>query len=574
MAGFFAKIDTINIDFPKFTKAMERDCKKLLRLGAQRWLITVLGRIPVRTGFLAGAFTPLEDLVGVVQRDTATGKALGRIKPSRNPLLTREKKLDFYRKTLKKLEDSIKVDERSLEKLKEGMAALEENIRSGSKGHTGENFVSAFKPMDAIAQEKLRQLHRQIREDKRALQIQWKIDRVKRRIAKMENKMNQTKGRKRMYKYVDKETEGFIRKDKSGRKTTHPISEYPIAGGTKIEVIRNLEKIRKLLVRTMKQKDRVYNPVLGKRTGTYTFRNSKGEVITKDKGDRYHRAYVKEYVRVKRMVEQEQKQEQKAISALDRLRAKKQAKDKIQTRVMKEIEERVWSGKYIEKRRLIQVAKEYHVFKEYYRHTDKSKTLKTPRSGVRFATPADKIFNEFAGEERSKFEEKINMISQMQASVESVNRFREKFAATQNAESTIKGIIDKAGKIEGMYGPGTIPEYMRSTSVPVVGSSAADEMKKTYEDIMRKTRTEKMFFSFTFNVRITYWEINDNKLGWHSSKLGNIAFLRFMKEAVNSKTQFRALTNIQDFFVRRSIRFDGTTGSTDTIRQVFRGANT
>lgn len=64
-----AVIRQINID--KFTAAMHKEMEQIFVEAARQFLIEISRRIPVRTGFLRGAFSTLEDVVGNVEN---TGK--------------------------------------------------------------------------------------------------------------------------------------------------------------------------------------------------------------------------------------------------------------------------------------------------------------------------------------------------------------------------------------------------------------------------------------------------------------------------------------------------------------------
>jgi hypothetical protein len=106
-----AVINCINTDIGRYTKAAEQSAKQLIRLAAREWLVAAVRRIPIRTGFLRGAFTPLEQLVGHVQFDSE-GKA--RIGKSPNAALSKVKQAKSLREKLEHLQDRKEELERAL----------------------------------------------------------------------------------------------------------------------------------------------------------------------------------------------------------------------------------------------------------------------------------------------------------------------------------------------------------------------------------------------------------------------------------------------------------------------------
>lgn len=65
--GLSTTIELPRIDMNKFEQEFQTSFRQLMELAARAFLLQTVIRIPVRTGFLRGAFTPLENLVGAVQ---------------------------------------------------------------------------------------------------------------------------------------------------------------------------------------------------------------------------------------------------------------------------------------------------------------------------------------------------------------------------------------------------------------------------------------------------------------------------------------------------------------------------
>ncbi len=55
------------VDTKKFTNSLDKDLEKLFHDSAREFLIATVRRIPVRTGFLRGAFSTLEDVIGAFE---------------------------------------------------------------------------------------------------------------------------------------------------------------------------------------------------------------------------------------------------------------------------------------------------------------------------------------------------------------------------------------------------------------------------------------------------------------------------------------------------------------------------
>lgn len=587
MARFYLKLDTFNIDFHKFTKAMERDCDKLLKLGAQKWLLAVLSRIPIRTGFLAGAFTPLENLVGVAARDAATGKTTGKIMSSRNPLLTREKKIQLLKKKLTKIEKDLEVDIDAYNKLKGEI----QDSRVKRKKLAGDEYelskeMSEFREKQAkktqklsfeqkIAQENEYRRELMRRAKKREREILEDLDKIKtlkrirKRIEKLEKGKAYKAAQKVRYEYLDRAT-GKELKGPGGRKTMKGATDDPVRGMSANEVRIQLEKARKEYIKIMGKNRKAYNPKLIKEFITGKVKIGKKTKILKVRkiSDTHPISrYIAQRENIRRQMKAEEKKEKRVMTMAERIRAKQQEKGMV-TKIIQETTERVKTGSFILKRRESSFGKDILAFNEYYKFAG-GKILKTPRSGIRFAVPKnpDEIFSKFSGAERAQFQQQIDVVNKAKSQVDAFLRFREQFNKTTNAESTIKGTIAHSTTPPWVAKQGATAPNIPTGPIPDIKNT----MDKTYKEIMTKTRTDKMFFSFRFGVNIRYWDINDRKLSWLSRVAGEQAFSLFLKTAVNSKTQFRALTNLQDFMVRTVSRFDGR--SVPTFDRIMRGLN-
>ena len=65
MVKFSASIQRFNFDIRRYTEKAEEALLKTLKRAAREYLKAVLPRIPTRSGFLKGAFRPLQDFLGV-----------------------------------------------------------------------------------------------------------------------------------------------------------------------------------------------------------------------------------------------------------------------------------------------------------------------------------------------------------------------------------------------------------------------------------------------------------------------------------------------------------------------------
>jgi hypothetical protein len=75
--GFHGKIGTFQFRGKQFRNSMQAACRKAIREAAKAWLIEVIRRIPVRTGFLVGAFGNLEDALNVSIPTQASPRLFG-----------------------------------------------------------------------------------------------------------------------------------------------------------------------------------------------------------------------------------------------------------------------------------------------------------------------------------------------------------------------------------------------------------------------------------------------------------------------------------------------------------------
>lgn len=460
--GMYARIDTINFDLSSFSKALAEDCRKMIRLAAQKWLMAVIRRIPVRTGFLAGAFTPLENLVGSVNKQT------GRINMSRNPLLTREKKIDSLTKKLRAMQASI---ERSTERLRHIEGRAEESLREQRRSRA----------------EQLKEMHRTMR-------IEDQIKRVERQIQKLLGRRARTPG-----------------------------------GVGQLEVMRALEKLRRKRIELGYFKKRgPYNPTL--------FRSSaKFKKIEKEIYATRQVVTGKEYT---------QKERQDAIRK--RIKLEKQKIEVIKELIGKE--KTTGIKKY---------GKRVRAFGEYYYYPG-GKVLKTPRSGVQFATPEKDIFGEFTESENAQARE---VVSSFQRQIEATQR-----------------LLSQAGFTERL-------ERMNEDT-----GLSENTINKMQQKAMNQLRDAKVFFTFKFEVAIIYWSVNDlatrqlrptsnsiyntsrqQSIPWNSLQAGNAAFAAYIRSAMGANASgFKSLGHLEDFLLKRTINFDGSSASANEVRRVMR----
>lgn len=108
MSRFVGKFSVIRIDKDKFTKDLQDRAKRLMKEAAIAFLIASTQRIPIRTGFLRGAFSNLEE---ALKRKGAEG-----------PRNTTPRNKEYYylsakRRVLKTREAGRNYSTRSIEKI-------------------------------------------------------------------------------------------------------------------------------------------------------------------------------------------------------------------------------------------------------------------------------------------------------------------------------------------------------------------------------------------------------------------------------------------------------------------------
>jgi hypothetical protein len=492
MAGLYAKIDAITFNGKEFTKVMADDCRKLIRVAAQKWLMAVMRRIPVRTGFLQGAFTTLENLVGTVNKLTGT------INPSRNPLLTREKRLDYL---IKKRQTLLK-----------SMQATDTHMNDLIRERSGKKRVD----LAAEAKSQAFDFQAKQRAERENDFVKAKIERLDRAINRLLGLRNKAKG-----------------------------------GKAQFEVMRRLESLRRKREKAGYFARRgPYNPILKKTKARYT----------------------REYEDITRKIQKIANQEQTQAERLANLRKRG---ERIKQRI-EEIDEVIGTHRAA---KFYKGGTRTRAFTEYYYYPG-GKILKTPRSGIPFATKEKDIFEEFKEDEKDR--KAASIMSEMQ----------KQMAATQAFLQSNQG-----KNIRGAEKEESITNQM---------------MDKLYTKAMSQMKDSKVFFSFRFEVNIIYWAVNDlgtnlsgsgkkfhhkikqfNKvmknlsmnagvleitkqqsIPWQSLMAGNAAFNQFIRAATSNPTEFRSLANLKDFLLTRKVIFNGSNiGEVKNVLGAFSGTN-
>jgi hypothetical protein len=473
LAGFSAKVDKLVFDTSRFTRSMAEECRKSVREAAQKWLIACLRRIPVRTGFLAGAFTPLENLVGTVNKRT------GVISLSSNKLITRERKLAHYQKELVYWEGVKRQAAARLAELSsgKGKGVVESESASAAAGFAKQKH----KELEGLRELKDSRKHQKdIQEE---IFINKRIERLKKRVAKL-------------------------------------LSVRAKSEEAKLTVLRGLEEIRQQL-RKAQGKQIEHNPIIKEGIRKRMIREKIQEEIQKPKGLADLRARLKKKADV-------------ATEAIQNIGKKKRVKMRAVSRA---IQFRV------------------HAFSEYYHPPVGGKILKTPRSGIQFATPENEIFKEFnavSGE----------LPTEMKLQLE-LNRMREAVERFRESQTTVS--------VQGDLGT--------NVSVPVGASGLTKgQVNALNLAASRQLKDAKSFFSFKFEVNISYYDINDlyertlsNKrtknatllqarqqaIPWYSQYAANAAFMQYLQ----AKSTWTTLNNINSYLLTRRVTISGNTES-------------
>lgn len=495
--GLYAKIDSISFDTKKFTRALADDCRKLVRQAAQKWLVAVLRRIPVRTGFLAGAFTPLENLVGHVSRIS------GRITPSRNPLLSREKRLDFLIKRRKKL-----IDEINQGKFVEKERGVRTTHGKTSKFENQKEMIGEYQ----------------------------KHQRAQRETEIIKGKLHQIDGR--------------IRRLLSSRERTP-------GGKAQLEVMRFLEGLRR------EQNKLKLQEQIGKLLVRRSQTKNKGEQIAilkqiqrlRRSGPLHtaHNPGVREKLEksVEKITQKKTVIENANLSQAERLKLLRANKDKKEKRLIQQVRE---VDELIGKRTVFKNVSVL-AYREFYYYPG-GKVLKTPRSGIEFATPEKDIFTELKKSE--------------------IDRGEIADAFARETQGT--NIILASGAI--------------SKSIENDEGFSEQMLQKLDDKVTKELMDAKVYFGFKFDVSIIYWGVNDTltrdlkstknyvldisrqqAMPWQSLQAGNAAFSNFIRSAMNA-SNLKSLNHINDFFLTRRVNFDGSASSQADVRQVLNPHNT
>ncbi len=168
-----------------------------------------------------------------------------------------------------------------------------------------------------------------------------------------------------------------------------------------------------------------------------------------------------------------------------------------------------------------------------------SKVLKTPRTGLAYATPNNEVFGEF--DIASK-----NLITQL----ESQRQARANYETRDLNKNGTEAIDFK---------------NLTTDANDAFKASVASEL---YKQILQT----KSFFSFTFRVDISYYDTNDyyrhgrfgqKAMPWLSQQAGQTAFYEYLRQNAVGK-----MPKIQDFVHTSRVQYDGQSFPTELRKDV------
>lgn len=340
MPLFTAKIDQFQFDGQRFLTSMERGCRELMRDAAKFWLTQVLKHIPIRTGFLVGSFSGLEDMLGVnVPKFGSPIQVPNRAHPAvirhfsdlkNKRLQLHERKHDITQRLVHLERERSRVERRAFDR-------------------SNNEVRSEFNRGKVAGHEATQELTQQ---GSHAEAHTANIDaRIKRLTAKLQST---DKAIERLNKY-SRGSRSHVASRTSDRTTADVLTELHTLR-EQLASTRRVNNLRDRLA-NLKDLDRhnlVHNPQIGEQAARYE----------------------KRYVDITKETEPTQAERFKAL------------------RAGKKLEKRIEILGHELKRVQTSEAKKFYLFKEYYRPSKGTKILKTPRSGVQFTTPLDEVFQE------------------------------------------------------------------------------------------------------------------------------------------------------------------------------------
>lgn len=405
---FKSTADLMSFDGVGYTKQLRKALRVLFKEAARKWLIEINSRIPWRTGFLLGAFRPLEDALNVsvmnkgrtfAGPNTKTALRKSKTGPERykqlQALRAQEAK---WKKQLEEAEGRFKAEfphgikkrnRKELDKLKE-----ERDLRTKrGKSKIGDKQRSLSTDEDRAAAEGL-SLRQNIDQEMYEAAKTGKEKAANKLLRRLRFQQGQAQQRmlnkmKLRYKYLQmklKKRESALTRIKKAkqRKRTSSTGIAP----EQAKVLDILAQMREVVA---KQNGIDYNPKGNRRDVTGAFTN------------RYKKKTVKKYKKYKtietRVVEEpnpDYPKTQKEKLAL--IRAKKLPPATIKREIQIETIKRKLVGTKVVKRKIRDNLRKNHkeYFREYYYHTkgSKARVLKTPKSGQAYAIDRSTIFTE------------------------------------------------------------------------------------------------------------------------------------------------------------------------------------
>lgn len=520
MSLFSIKAEVLRFKGNEWSSKMDEQMTKLIKEAARRFLVAAIRRIPVRTGFLRGAFTTLEDVVGALSLASTQGKVTRKgniLTEEQNKIIAKGKKLFKLRKIQQKRLEQIRL----LRKAEENRSVEIANIHQKHLERLAEFAGKAVKHgpnkgrlvADVLTEQDFRQLRVLAVNERRA------------RLGLLEKFERDTRQLRKVHRQLEEKLDGALSKSLNERRATLIAKIERAHIKNELKFFNRLKNINRQNI-DFDVKERLINQArerLKVRTGRLdrlkTLQDAFGKRVEKLKrtlNKRLDRKLARLQARVKSFKPSEATLKR---LKLDRARVEKFIRRSVKAgsfakgRIIKEKEavlrtllEAQTKHSFNELQRLHNIENRFHEseglnlvprvsrgktpkpeelthLREYYTHYGAHHVLKTPRSGRIFSTPSALIFTK-------------------------------KQVPSHGAFTQLRG-ISKASNI--------------NFNIP----------------------TE---YAFNFNVLIRYLAINDIKHGWLAWQSGILAFRQYL-----IANALQAIPSLLDFMVKDRLTLTGTT---------------
>jgi hypothetical protein len=406
-----SSFDIINIDGQNYNKGLRSAVAKIVRQAAKLWLLEINTRIPWKTGFLLGAFGNLEEALGV-KVENKTGPISGGLK--QNIRLRRSKSDTERLQEVLRLERRVNALNRRIEGRKTLLQVTEGHVeRKGSKKlrTKGEGTETSDEQRYRLTQEeglrlKSRKTKAPIPKGEEAREMAERYVQAKQR----QHYESQLRGYERakmvLQAQINKKRNELVRR-KSKPSSTRTRGKLRGVTDAKRKTIENLEKLRQIVASKLR----------GTTNNPYVPNSGSGK-------NKYVTKRVKVYKTVTEHVTKTREVDNPAFKSLTQtqrlklLREKKPLPPRTITETYTESIQKKQFLRYQKKRvainpfshvledrkpnkKEIKSGAVVGAFRSYYypQRGSKSKVLKTPRSGLRYATPVNEVFTQSDGQQ-------------------------------------------------------------------------------------------------------------------------------------------------------------------------------